>query len=48
MLADALRRDGLTLNLVRFGADGSESARAAISGLLSGALGPVTGAELCL
>ncbi|MGB5862837.1 MAG: hypothetical protein WBG95_00895 [Sulfitobacter sp.] len=47
-LAHALRRDGITLNLVNVAPDGVGPARIAACGLLSGALGPVTGSELRL
>ncbi|WP_299023611.1 SDR family NAD(P)-dependent oxidoreductase [uncultured Sulfitobacter sp.] len=47
-LAHALRRDGLTLNMVSVGEGAVKPARTAVIGLLSGALGSLTGAELRL
>ncbi len=47
-LAHALRRDGLSLNMVNMGEGVVSPARSAIVGLLSGALGAVTGSELRL
>ena len=47
-LAHALRRDGLSLNMVNMGEGVVSPARTAIVGLLSGALGAVTGSELRL
>ena len=47
-LAHALRRDGLSLNLVNMGDGVVSPARSVIVGLLSGALGSVTGSELRL
>ena len=47
-LAHALRRDGLSLNMVNMGEGVVSPARTAIVGLLSGALGSVTGSELRL
>lgn len=47
-LAHALRRDGLTLNLVNVGEGAVKPARTAVVGLLAKSLGPLTGAELRL
>lgn len=44
----ALRRDGLTLNLVSAGEGAVTPARKAVMGLLMGTMGPLTGAELRL
>lgn len=47
-LAHALRRDGIRLNLVNVGEHAVQPARRAVTGLLSGALGPVSGSQLLL
>lgn len=47
-LAHTLRRDGITLNLVNVGEGTVTPARAAVIGLLSGALGKLTATELRL
>lgn len=47
-LAHALRRDGIRLNLISVGENAVRPARTAVIGLLSGALGPVSGSELRL
>lgn len=47
-LAHMLRRDGIRLNLVNVGEHAVRPARTAVMGLLSGALGPVSGSELRL
>jgi NAD(P)-dependent dehydrogenase (short-subunit alcohol dehydrogenase family) len=44
--AHALRRDGLTLNTVTVGDGGLAGARIAVTGLLSGALGRLSGSDL--
>ena len=46
--ADALYREGLSLNLINVRADAVKPARTAITGLLAQTLGPITGAELRL
>tara|TARA_R110002020_G_scaffold475858_1_gene713219 strand:+ start:39584 stop:40189 length:606 start_codon:yes stop_codon:yes gene_type:complete len=46
--AHALRRDGLRLNMITVGEGGVKPARVAITGLLAGSMGPLTGAELRL
>ncbi|WP_298857091.1 hypothetical protein [uncultured Sulfitobacter sp.] len=47
-LAHALRRDGITLNLINVGEGAITPARAAVVGLLAKSLGPLTGTELRL
>lgn len=47
-LAHALRRDGIRLNLINVGEHAVRPARTAVVGLLSGALGPLSGSELRL
>ena len=44
--AHALRRDGLTLNCVTVGAGGLAGARFTVTGLLTGALGGLSGSDL--
>lgn len=46
--AHALRRDGLTLNMVNVSDVAISPARAAVVGLLAGSLGPLNGSELRL
>ena len=46
--AHALRRDGLTLNMVNVSEVAITPARAAVVGLLAGSLGPLNGSELRL
>ncbi len=46
--AHALKRDGLVLNLINVGEDAVAPARKAVLGLLQGAVGPLTGAQLRL
>ncbi|MEH6523630.1 hypothetical protein [Sulfitobacter sp.] len=47
-LAHALRRDGLTLNLINVGEGAVKPARTAVVGLLAKSLGSLTGSELRL
>jgi hypothetical protein len=47
-LAHALRRDGMTLNLINVGEGAVKPARTAVIGLLARSLGALTGAELRL
>ena len=47
-LAYALRRDGLSLNMISVGNGAVKHARTAVVGLLAKSLGPLTGAELRL